>query len=97
MRESQVRVLSGGQKNLVELKKKYYLYTLLAQMVVAVVLHTTGHRFDPCRVYNKGELSNWLAQQTVNLSSKDLGGSSPSSPTTNGQVAQLVEQSAVNR
>ena len=27
---------------------------LLAQMVVAVVLHTTGHRFDPCRVYNKG-------------------------------------------
>ena len=42
---------------------------LLAQMVVAVVLHTTGHRFDPCRVYNKGELSNWLAQQTVNLSS----------------------------
>jgi hypothetical protein len=25
----------------------------LAQLVVAVVLHTTGHRFDPCRVYNK--------------------------------------------
>ena len=90
MRGSQVRTLSGTQKFS---KKEQYVpkngyfcsvklkQALLAQMVVAVVLHTTGHRFDPCRVYNKGELSNWLAQQTVNLSSKDFGGSSPSSPT----------------
>ena len=25
----------------------------VAQLVVAVVLHTTGHRFDPCRVYKR--------------------------------------------
>ena len=61
--------LTGITKKFGRIKKKYYLYTLLAQQVVAVVLHTTGHRFDSCRVYNKGELSNWLAQQTVNLSS----------------------------
>ena len=55
-----------------ELKKSIIFVEInapLAQLVVAVVLHTIGHRFDPCRVYNKGELSNWLAQQTVNLSS----------------------------
>ena len=61
-------------------------------MVVAVVLHTTGHRFDPCRVYNKGELSNWLAQRSVKPSSvMELGGSSPFSPTI-VHVAQLVER-----
>ena len=38
---------------------------LLAQLVVAVVLHTTGHRFESCRVYKKGELSNWLARRSV--------------------------------
>ena len=82
MRESQVRVLSGTQKfSKTErlLPKNGYFCSeklkqaLLAQLVVAVVLHTTGHRFESCRVYNKGELSNWLAQQTVNLSRKPWG------------------------
>ena len=77
----------------------------LAQQVVAVVLHTTGHRFDPCRVHEEtvtnsqtlcgrryhrirflGELSNWLAQQTVNLSRKPWGFESLLSHT--GLVAQ---------
>ena len=35
------------------LTQKQVYHTPLAQMVVAVVLHTTGHRFDPCRVYNR--------------------------------------------
>ncbi len=91
MRGSQVRTLSGTQKfSKTErlLPKNGYFCSvklkqaLLAQLVVAVVLHTTGHRFESCRVYKKGELSNWLAQRTVNPSSYDLGGSSPSSPTS---------------
>jgi hypothetical protein len=78
MRGFRVRVSTGTQKfSKTErfIPKNGYICSVklkqapLAQLVVAVVLHTTGHRFDPCRVHNKGELSNWLAQQTVNLSS----------------------------
>ncbi len=63
-------------------------------MVVAVVLHTTGHRFDPCRVYNKEVLSNWLARLTVNQVRKACRFEPYHFHT--GQVAQLGERHTVN-
>ena len=61
-------------------------------MVVAVVLQTTGHRFDPCRVYKKGGIGRVLIVSVKHR----LGGSIPSAPTTKGQVAQLGEHRTVN-
>ena len=62
-------------------------------MVVAVVLHTTGHRFDPCRVYKKGGIG-----RVLNVSVKHrLGGSIPSAPTTKGLVAQWQSNELLTR
>ena len=63
-------------------------------MVVAVVLHTTGHRFDPCRVYKKEVLSIWLARLTVNQVRKACRFDPYHFHT--GQVAQLGEHRTVN-
>ena len=62
-------------------------------MVVAVVLHTTGHRFDPCRVYNKGSIGRVLLVSVKHR----LGGSIPSAPTTKWTSSSMVEPSTVNR
>ena len=61
-------------------------------MVVAVVLHTTGHRFDPCRVYNKGGIGRVLIVSVKHR----LGGSIPSAPTTKRTSSSVAEQRAVN-
>ena len=47
-------------------------------MEVAVVLQTTGHRFDPCRVYKKGGIGRVLIVSVKHR----LGGSIPSAPTS---------------
>ena len=46
-------------------------------MVVAVVLQTTGHRFDPCRVYKKGSIGRVLIVSVKHR----LSGSIPLAPT----------------
>ena len=101
MRGSQVRTLSGTQKFSKSerfIPKNGYIcseelkQTLLAQMVVAVVLHTTGHRFDPCRVYKKGGIGRVLIVSVKHR----LGGSIPSAPTTKRTSSSVAEQRAVN-
>ena len=101
MRGSQVRTLSGTQKfSKTErfIPKNGYIckeklkQTLLAQMVVAVVLHTTGHRFEPCRVYKKGGIGRVLIVSVKHR----LGGSIPSAPTTKWTSSSVAEQRAVN-
>ncbi len=61
-------------------------------MVVAVVLHTTGHRFDPCRVYKKGSIGRVLIVSVKHR----LSGSIPLAPTTKWTGSSEVEQGAVN-
>ena len=44
----------------------------LAQLVVAVVLHTTGHRFDPCRVHKKGSVEHLVGSLDCKSSPKGV-------------------------
>ena len=56
-----------------------------------------GCPLDHLPLSNLGELSNWLAQQTVNLPPSGLGGSSPSSPTKNCSNVSVTSKSIIRK